>query len=340
MQGDFTRPGNHNEFVFGVYPGGEAGSDAGVLFGPPDDPAKIEAALARLQGSARKFVVRAYELFADPGSPWNGAPQMPDNYTQYLRNGRQLDLVIKYQSRSADIRGYVDFVRTLVREHGRHLYSVQVTEEANFTNGPACIDGAYPKVREALVQGVMAAKEEARRLQLDVKAGFNSTPTFGDAEEFWPALLQIGGPSFVESVDYIGLDAFPDVFHPVAKDGESGDLKSAIVELLEIMRTRWLPASGIAAGTPIHIAEHGWPTGPSRSESRQAEVIEHVIRTVYEVRERLNVERYTLFGLRDTDDSQENADNIFRHFGIMTAVYEPKPAFEAFRRLVAELTVT
>ena len=65
-----------------------------------------------------------------------------------------------------------------------------------------------------------------------------------------------------------------------------------------------------------------------------------MIRTVHEIRERLNIERYTLFGLRDTDDSAETANDLFRHFGIMTAAYRPKAAFEAFRRLVGKFSYT
>ena len=209
--------GSMDSFIFGIYPGGESGSDEGVLSGPADDPAKIEAAIALLQGAAPCFVIRAYELFADPGSAGHGPQQSPANYSNYLHDGRLLDLVIKYQSRSANLDGYVDFVRELVREHGDHLYSIQVTEEASFTTGPECIDGPYPKVREALVRGVLAAKEEARQRGLSLKVGFNSTPTFGPSAEFWPALLNIGGERFADSVDYVGLDFFPDVFRPVAQ---------------------------------------------------------------------------------------------------------------------------
>ncbi|WP_269850390.1 hypothetical protein [Methanosarcina horonobensis] len=39
---------------------------------------------------------------------------------------------------------------------------LQVTEEPNLTHVPI-IDGSFPNVREALVQGVIAAKEEAQR---------------------------------------------------------------------------------------------------------------------------------------------------------------------------------
>ena len=134
--------------------------------------------------------------------------------------GRLLDLVLKFQSSSGNVKGYLDYVRDHIREYGSRLYSVDMTEEANFTHGSDCIDGPYPGVREALVHGVISARHELQRLGVSVKVGFNSTPTFGPSEEFWPSLLKLGGKTFVDSLDYVGLDFFPDVFRPVAPDGE------------------------------------------------------------------------------------------------------------------------
>jgi hypothetical protein len=52
-----------------------------------------------------------------------------------------------------------------------------------------------------------------------------------------------------------------------------------------------------------------------------------------------------LFDLRDVDyrteddRTKEDAGSVFRFFGITTADYQPKPAFETFRKLVDELGV-
>jgi hypothetical protein len=173
-----------------------------------------------------------------------------------------------------------------------------------------------------------------------VKVGFNSTPTFGAGAEFWADLGHLGGHAFRSALDYVGLDFFPDVFRPVAPDGEPGDLRQSVTTVIETMRREWLPAAGISADVPIHIAENGWPTGPTRSYERQAEVLETVIRTVYAQRERLNIERYTLFSLRDTDSSRpELAGDIFYHFGLTRDDYTPKPAFHVYRSLIAEMGI-
>jgi hypothetical protein len=318
-------------FVFGIYPGGGAGSDSGLTFGPEDDSLQIESALNLLQGDASTFIVRCYERFSDTGHPSRWPRQTPRDYSQYARNGRLLDLVVMFQSQDGDVNGFLKFMKSLLQEHGPRLYSIQITEEANFSHGPDCIDGPWPRVLEALVEGVQAAKEEALSLGLrELRIGFNTTATFGAASEFWTTIGNLGGKDFARALDYVGLDFFPDTFRPAA------DIRSAVLGVVETMRSTWLPAAGIPDSVPIHIAEHGWPTGPDRSEHRQARVFEEVVRTLVEARERLNLRRYTAFCLRDSESFKpEHVADMFYHFGLMRSDYTPKPAFETYRRLIA-----
>ena len=325
--------------TFGIYPGGMAGGDQGLLTGSPDDLPRARAALGELQGSAAPFVVRCYDSFQDPGSPLWAAPSAPPRFAGYADPpDRPMDLVLQYRSAAGNISGYLDFVRDRIRQFAHLLYSVQITEEPNSIGGPNVIDGSYPNVCEALVAGVQAAKECLDSLgRRQVKVGFNSTPTFGPGAGFWTTLAA-APPAFRAALDYVGLDFFPDVFRPLPADGQRGDLVSAVAGILETMRTAWLPAAGIPHRVPIHIAEHGWPTSAGRSAERQAQVIEGVIRTVDAHRERLHIERYSLFALRDVDlPNPGNQNDPFHFFGIMTAAYERKPAFEVFRRLIQEL---
>jgi hypothetical protein len=319
-------------FVFGIYPGGASGSDDGIAAGPPGDPTRIDEALTELTGISSPFILRVYERFSDADAPSGWPRQSPENYTQYLRPGRLLDMVVMFQSKSGDVPGFLNFLRSLIAQHGPSLYSVQVTEEANFTHGPDCIDGPWPHVREALVEGVIAAKQEALRLGLiSLRVGFNSTPTFGPAAEFWSGIGSLGGQSFIDALDYVGIDFFPDTFRPTP------DIRAGVLGVLESMRNEWLPDAGIPATIPIHIAENGWPTGPDRSLEKQAAVLETTLHTIFEARHRLNIRRYTLFSLRDSESfASENADNIFYHFGLMQSDYTPKPAFDTYRRLIAE----
>jgi hypothetical protein len=319
------------KLIFGIYPGGGAGTDMGITSGPPDDDRKIVACLDQLQGEVRPFVVRVYERFSDVANPSKWPHRTPSDFLAYAGNGRVFDLVVMFQSSSGDVEGFLKFLGRCIRENAQHLYSVQVTEEASFVNGPDCIDGPYPNVRRALVSGVIAAREELDALNLsDVKVGFNSTPTFGPESEFWAALKELGGSAFRDALGYVGVDFFPDVFRRVPADR----LASATIGVLEAFRSQWMPAAGLGPQIPIHIAEHGWPTGPDRTEQRQAEVLEEVIGIIQAEAARLNIERYTLFDLRDADS--RNTD-FFHRFGITRDDYSPKPAFEVYRRLIQSL---
>jgi hypothetical protein len=326
---------NDGGLVFGIYPGGDNGGDEGLIQGRPADPAAIQQALAHLQGRAPGFVVRVYERFCD-ASDVSGRPQRtPEAYAQYARDGRRLDLVLMFQSASGDVPGFLEFVRARVREHAPHLYSVQVTEEANFTTGPDVIDGPYPRVREALVRGVQAAREELDRAgESRVLVGFSATPTFGPGAEFWSALGALGGPAFTGALGYVALDFFPDVFRPAAADGQPGDVAGSVLHVLGALREEWLPAAGIGPATPIHVGENGWPTRSDRPYDRQARVVDIVVRTLHRHRARYHVTRYTHFALRD---AASDRDSIWHQFGILRDDYTPKPAFETYRRLVQEL---
>jgi hypothetical protein len=79
-----------------------------------------------------------------------------------VRSIGSLDLVAQYQSRRGDVAGYCSFLQTLVAGHGAGISALQVGEEPSVTGNPT-LDGYYPAVTDAVVAGVSAAKEEARR---------------------------------------------------------------------------------------------------------------------------------------------------------------------------------
>jgi hypothetical protein len=322
--------------IFGIYPGNATGSDSPhMLAGPPDDPVRIQAALSELQDDRERLLVRGYIPYADSPSARPVTRPTPEDVEQYARDGRRLNLVLQFQSGSGDVDAYGEFVRQQVRRHGRIADSIQVTEEPNFADGPPVIDGTFPNVREALVKGVLAAKDEARRLGYDhLKVGFNAVPSFDPDNEFWRSIGELGKRPFVEALDFVGLDFFPDVFRPVAPDGQPGDLRQMVVVILRAIRESWMPAAGIPASVPIQVAENGWPTGPDRTPERQAAALETIIRTVHDYRGNYHISHYQLFDLRDADSANPN---IFYQFGILRDDYTPKPAFEVYRRLIAEI---
>ncbi|NUT47136.1 MAG: hypothetical protein HOV94_07445 [Saccharothrix sp.] len=318
--------------LFGIYPGGVTGDDTGGLAsGAPDDPERVVAALDLLQGDPdRPFLVRAYVGFDDTTA--SGAPHptaTPADAARYAVRGRRLDLVAQYQSRSGDVAGYCAFLRDLVEQYGAVTDTLQVTEEPNVVGNPT-LDGDYPAVVDAIVAGVSAAKRHARLLGHDhLRVGFNTTPLFGPATTFLAGVTDRGGPEFADDLDYVGLDFFPDVFRPVA----AADLRDGVEGLLAHHREAAMAPAGLAH-VPLHITEHGWPTGPDRTPRRQAEVVDTVVRVVAANAERLRLNGYTHFALRDADTANPG---LFHNFGLTTDDYTPKPAFHTYRALIAEL---
>ena len=311
---------------FGIYGGGAAGSDSGMARGPQDDPHLINEALSKLHLPSQEFLVRCYLHYIGNGKSENLTPIHPKDY---LLQGRKLDLVLGYQSKNGDIRDWILFIQNQIREYGNSLAKIQIAEEPNLHNIPY-VDGDSPNVRLAVIEGVIAAKEEIRKQNLDVLVGFNGVPTFDSGNDFWRELGTKGNAMFYHSLDYVGLDFFPDVFRPIALE----ELKKAVITVLTHFREVSLKEAKIDSSIPVHITENGWATSPDRSYEKQAIVLENIVRTISEVKHTYNITHYELFSLRDANTS--NPD-FFYQFGIMKDNYSPKPAFEVYRRLIAEL---
>lgn len=312
--------------TFGIHPGSAVGDIK--LSGPRDRPDRINQALDELQGSpGRPFVVRAYDVYVDSGDTVHTtAYQSPAGYDRHLGRGRTLDLVVQYHSRSGDVDGYCAFIEALVERHGPHLSTLQIGEEPNITDD-VNLDGAYPRITEALISGVRAAKNAVRRRGLrNVKVGCNTSPLFGPGAGFFAELTRAGGERFIGDLDYIGLDFFPDVFRPIAPDKLAG----VVHALLEGHRGDNLVPARLGH-LPLVITEHGWPTGPDRSPERQAEVVRTVIDVLARNAQAFNVTGYVHHTLRDACSADAG---LFSRFGLMTDDYTPKPAFHIYRDLI------
>ena len=333
-----TRSAGAPRLTFGIYPGGTLGTNSRMSLGKSDDPALVKNFVETLRANRKLFLIRCYLHYNDsPPSLTGRSGTFPEDFLQYSGDGTQIDLVLSYNSSSGDVEGWLDFVRTAVQSYGSEIAMLQVTEEPNLTISPV-VDGSFPKVREALVRGVIAAKEESIRNGFgNLQIGFSAVPYFESdyGDEFFRAIGALGGDRFARSLDYVGLDIFPDVFYPLPALGLPGDIRHFVEGSLRSFRGTSLPSAGIPATVPIHVAENGWPTGPGRSHEQQAEAIESIIRTVNEYRGNYNVTHYELFDLRDADSSNPG---IFSQFGILRDDYTPKPAFEVFRRLIEELS--
>ena len=315
-----------SSFQFGIYPGGATGTETGVTTGPADNASEIQNALQTLQGNTPSFLVRAYIGYHSKNKIRSSTPEYPE---QYISNGRSLDLVLCFQSEEDEMEHWTEFIRATIRKFGRQLSKIQITEEAN-VDLPA-LDGHYKNSRKALVRGVVAAKDEIIKLKLDTKVGFNATPDFTPDKLFWTEIASLAFNDFVKSIDYVGIDFFPDVFKPIPP---GIDLRAALQGVFAQFRSD-MRLIGIQDDVQLHVTENGCPTSESRTHEQQALMLEKIVRLIFELRNEFNITTYELFGLRDADSSIQN---IFYQFGIMRDNYAPKKAFDVYRKLISELS--
>ena len=324
---------------FGIGPLVQAGQAGG---GPanavPEQPQRTDAALARLRAPGRPFVLRLNRFFWSDGEA--GFRRYLKLARRFARLGYLIELQVRYHPSAAqegDLAAWRDHVREVVQRFGRihNVIALQIANEVNLTFSPDSSDGAYERAPDALVQGVVAAKREARRLHMSrLKIGFNWFWRLDDQTEqrFWGALRDNGGRRFARAVDWIGLDVYPDTVFPAVLP-EGGEADAMVMALRAVRSFARLP--GIPRSTPIKVEENGWPTLlPQRGYAEQARRLRVMVRTVSENRAKFGVTDYRWFNLRDAD-SDSNA--LFQHFGLLESDYDRKPAFAVYRKLVRKL---
>ena len=162
--------------IFGIFPG-MTGTEGLVTEAAMAtyDPGRTEDALARLHQPGRPFVIRQYVIYRGDGRIEN---QTPPDVTPYLHDRRLLDHVVCYRSQDGDIGDWTSFLRRTVRQLGDGPAALQVAEEPNNPDAATGGDGSSPDVHKAVVEGVLAAKDEASRLGLPIEVGFNACPSF------------------------------------------------------------------------------------------------------------------------------------------------------------------
>lgn len=318
--------------TFGIYPGmtGAERDESSVVMPTAhlDDPTRTKHALSALEGTGRSLLVRGYLIYRGGAE---AAWITPRDLLDYGAD-RRLDVVLCYRSTDGDLDAWIEYVRRMVARFGSAAATVQVTEEPNNPNAHTGGDGSAPNVREAMIAGVIAAKREAIAHGFPAKIGVGVTPSFNPADDFWPDVSRRATPEFLASLDYVGLDFFPDVFRPVALE----DIEQSVEWVITHFRSQNLSSGRIPESVPIHVTEHGWPTGADRPTARQAQILERVVRTIHRLRSSLNVTHYEFFLLRDADSTRPE---MGYQWGLLRHDYSPKPAFETLRRLISDLGV-
>jgi hypothetical protein len=323
---------------FGIYPGGPAGQLGPIPAGSKkENQARIFAALEQLRPPGGPFTVHLYRSYLDPDSDAREEQEQRKLVDLYTSHGYGVEIVIRYRH-DDDVAGFAEFVRGVVRRFGSNplVRGFQVTNEVNFTVSKDSSDGAYAGSRDALIQGVIAAKDEARALGYSqVQIGFNwvyrTDP--GEEQDFWTYLGSAGGARFVKSLDWVGLDAYPGTFYPPRT--EPSTTYDLMVNAMSTLRKCYMPLAGIPAGVPIHIEENGYPTGPDRSYEDQRVAADRMLAALDDYALVYGVTGYFWFDLRDADSG---SPNFQQQYGAMRDDYTPKPAFDVLRERFARMT--
>jgi hypothetical protein len=328
--------------IFGIYPGGGAGTVGPGGATTPENPSKRLAALQQLRVAGRPFVLHIYASYSGLYS-LTPAEQVGRDLAQYTAAGFRVELVLTYRpadrNPARDVTGFADFVRSAVLAFGSNpgFVSLQVTNEANVRHAPSAADGYYAGAEDALIRGVIAAKAEARKNGFpQIAVGFNWAYSLRPGEAaFWRRLDQRGGMAFRASLDWVGLDVYPGTWGPRIPSGNlAAASRRMMLDSLSAMRSRFMPLARLPLTVPLHISENGYPTGPRRSEGMQAAVMRSAITTAAANRNRYHITDYRWFDLRDARSSGNNFES---QYGLMHDDYTPKHAFGVYRNLVAAL---
>ena len=284
--------------VFGIYPGGAAGTvgPGGTL--APENPTLRMAALEQLRPAGRPFVLHLYASYTGADG-WSAAQQVGQEIEQYGHAGFQTELVLAYRPADggspADVLGFVGFVRDAVGALGGTpgFVSLQVTNEANQGGSPNTSDGYYAGAEDALIGGVIAAKDEtlgaasarsrsgstgrmrptgesagSGTTSVSTAADGSSTISIGSGSTLTPAR---GGPA-------------------LGGRGLAAETTSFVAGALRALRVTYMPLAGIPHKVPLRVSETGYPTGPGRTDAMQVTVMKAAVDAVYHARGKYNIE--------------------------------------------------
>jgi hypothetical protein len=331
---------------FGVDPG-LAGSVGGVqLPTVADNTAKDVAAAAALRPAGHVLVARLNRLF------WSGGDALISQFqslvNQYTRAGLDVELQVRYHPGSGedgDLAAWEAYVRHVVDVFGPNprVVAMTITNEVNVTFSPNTSDGSYANSRDALIDGIEAARSEAlARGFSQLRFGFTYAYRFsppGDAS-FFTYLGQHGGAAFRSALGFVGIDFYPgSIYPPTMAPGDTYRAETA--QALGTLRDCFMPMAQIGSGVPIWITENGVPTGASTGEAQQASALTQLVEAAQAYAGTFNVTDYRWFNLRDSNSSTAGslpgAAATFATDGLLRSDYTPKPAYGAYRGLIARL---
>jgi hypothetical protein len=304
----------------------------------PEDPAAGLAAVRRLRPGRRQLVMRLNRMFMADGEA--GIRRFAAIVDRYAVAGMDSELQVRYHpgpGQEGDMAAWEQFVRQAASILGRRpsVKALTITNEGNFTATPNTSDGSYPGVRQAIVSGMVAARNQLDRIgRPDVELGFSfAWRWFPDSDAaFWRELGAIGNPAFRRAVDYVGLQIYPHLVVPPAPlPGRSaGD---EVIEALTLLRNCYMPRAGLGPGVELWVTENGYVTNLGRTEAGQEAALASTLDAVHRYSGTLGITDYRWFNLRDNNST---GPDLFDAVGLLRDDYSEKPAFARLRAAIEQ----
>jgi peptidoglycan/xylan/chitin deacetylase (PgdA/CDA1 family) len=282
------------------------------------------------------MVLRVNRLFWSEGDA--GIRRFAAIVDQHAAAGFDSEIQVRYHPAAGDegdIAKWQDYVRHVVRTLGadRHVVSATITNEVNLDISQNTSDGAYKGATEALVKGIVAAREEADRIgRPDLDLGFTYAYRWNPQSDsaFWTA-LKAGGPAFRAALDFVGVDAYPGTFYPpvVSPLSSAGQ---EVVKAIATVRRCFMPKAGLGRSTAIWLTENGAQSGALGDDAGQAAALRDMVSSTVAVSGTYGVTDYRWFNLRD---NVTGSPAMFDTAGLLHDDYSEKPSLAAYRELVA-----
>jgi hypothetical protein len=320
---------------FGITPLAAGSAGATQAQPRPEDPAAAKAELERLRPRRRQLVLHLNRMLMSDGEP--GIQRFAGLVDDYARRGFDSELQVRYHpaaGQEGDMAAWTGYVQSAARILGKRtsVKALTITNEVNFPISPNTSDGNYGGALQAIVTGVVAARQELDRIgRPDVQLGFSFAwrwlPT-SDAD-FWRQLGALATPEFRRSLEYVGLQIYPGlVYPPVSPPSAAGD---DTVEALTLLRGCYMPQAGLGRKVDLWVTENGYATNLGRTEPDQDLALRSTLDAVYRYSRVLGVTDYRWFNLRDNDSA---GTDLFAAVGLLRDDYSEKPAFATYRSYI------
>ena len=324
---------------FGITPLSAGTAGASQAQPKPDDPAAALAELRRLRPGRRQLILRLNRMSMADGEA--GIHRYASLVDDYAKAGFDTELQVRYHpgpGQDGDMAAWTRYVRDAVSVLGKRpsVKALTITNEGNFPVSPNTSDGPFSGVKQAIVSGTIAARQQLDRMgRPDVRLGFSFAWRWLPSSDaaFWQDLGSLGNARFRQAVDYVGLQIYPGlVYPPVLAPGRSaGD---EIVEALTLLRGCYMPMAGLGRRVALWVTENGYATNLGRSEAEQVGSLSSTLDEIHRYSGTLGVTDYRWFNLRDNDSS---GTDLFDAVGVLRDDYAEKPAFATLRSAIQSI---